>query len=133
MQQRTVEHVPQIFKGTAETMRLALHEQVQPTPAVSCAPFPVIECDFCHAKSKASSRRHHGNRHTNASSDTTGFVHPQFSTTAVEASASHVIGSLPVLDEFAVPVYNQIRQEQIVAEQERVQQHTAEQFAHLPV
>ena len=40
------------------------------------------------------------------------------------------------LDEFAVPVFNQIRQEQIVAEQEsveRVQQHTAEQHFHVPI
>ena len=39
---------------------------------------------------------------TDASSDTTSFVNPQFSTTAVEASASQVSGSLLLLDEFAV-------------------------------
>ena len=32
-----------------------------------------------------------------------------------------------------VPVCNQIRQEQIVAEQEHVQQRTAEQIVHVPV
>ena len=30
-------------------------------------------------------------------------------------------------------LYNQIRQEQIVAEQERVQRHTTEQIVHVPV
>ena len=60
-------------------------------------------------------------------------MNPQFSTTAVEAFASQVIGSLSLLDEFAVPVCNQIRQEQIVAEQVRVQQRTAEQIVHVPV
>ena len=44
-----------------------------------------------------------------------------------------MIGSLPLLDEFAVLVHNQIRQEQIAAKQERVQQCTAEQIAHVPV
>ena len=68
---------------------------------------------------------------TDASSDTTCFVTPQFSTTAVAASASRVIGSLPLLDEFAVLVYNQVHQEQIVAEQERVQQRIAEQIVHV--
>ena len=54
---------------------------------------------------------------TDVSSDTPGFVNPQFSTTAVAATASQVIGSLPLLVKFAAPVYNQIRQEQIVAEE----------------
>ena len=51
----------------------------------------------------------------------------------MEASASQVIGALHLLDGFAVPVCNQIGQEQIVAEQERVQQRTAEQIVHVPV
>ena len=71
-----------------------------------------------------------------ASSDTTSFVNPQFPTKAVEAFASQVIGSLPLLDEFAATVYDQVRQEQIAAEQERVervQQRTVEQIVHVPV
>ena len=64
---------------------------------------------------------------TGVSLDTTGFVNPPYPT-AVEASASHVVGSLPPLDEFTAPVY----QEQFVAEQERVQLHTAEQVVHVP-
>ena len=37
--------------------------------------------------------------------DITGLVNPQFSITAVEASPPHVVGSLPSLEEFDVPVY----------------------------
>ena len=70
---------------------------------------------------------------TDDSSDTTGFVNPQFCTTPVETSASQIICSLHFLDEFALLVYNKIRQEQIGAEQERVQQRTAEQIVHVPV
>ena len=51
----------------------------------------------------------------------------------MEAFASQVIGSRPLLDEFAVPVCNQTHQEQSVAEQERVQQCTAEQVVHVLV
>ena len=70
---------------------------------------------------------------TDASSGTTGFMNALFSTTAVEASASHVTGSFFLLAEIAVPVYNQIRQEQIVAEQECAQPRTTEQIVHVPV
>ena len=56
VQQKTVEHVPQIFKETAESMRLASHEKVQ---------------------------------------------------------QRNVVGSFPLLHEFAAPVYNQAHQEQI--------------------
>ena len=42
-------------------------------------------------------------------------MNSQFSVTAVEASASQVIGSLPRLEEFEAPVYDQIHQEHIVA------------------
>ena len=65
--------------------------------------------------------------------DTTGFMNPQFSVPAVEASASQAVGSSPSVDESASPQYNEFRQEQIVAEQERVQQRTAEQTVHVPV
>lgn len=66
---------------------------------------------------------------TDVSLTTTGFVNPPCPITIVEASASHVVGSLPPLDEFTAPVH----QEQFVAGQERVQQHTAEQIMHVPV
>ena len=68
--------------------------------------------------------------------DTTGFVNPRFSIPAVEASASQVVGSFPSVDESVSPLYNQVHQEQIAAEQEsveRVQQHTVEQIVHVPV
>ena len=44
---------------------------------------------------------------TDVNLDITGFVNPQFSSSAVETSAPQVIGSLPPLEEFAAPVYNQ--------------------------
>ena len=47
--------------------------------------------------------------------DITGLVNPQYSITAVEASAPQVVGSLPPSEEFDAPVYNQIHQQQIVA------------------
>ena len=58
-------------------------------------------------------------------------MNPQFSIPAVEACASRVVGSFPSVDESASPVYNQVHQEQIAAEQESVecvQQHTVEQI-----
>ena len=96
VQQRTVEHVPQIFKETAETMRWDSHEQMQPTPAVTCAtPVPVIECvtpspviEYIAPEPSVTSATP-GQQFppaytmstvtTDASSDTTGFVNPQFS------------------------------------------------------
>ena len=47
--------------------------------------------------------------------DITRLVNPQFSNTAMEASAPQVVGSLPPFEEFDAPVYNRILQEQIVA------------------
>ena len=47
--------------------------------------------------------------------DTAVLVSPQFSGTAVEASAPQIVGSLPPFAEFTEPVYNQVHQEQIVA------------------
>ena len=47
--------------------------------------------------------------------DMNGLVYPQFSSTAVDPFASHVVDSLPPLEEFTEPVYNQVHQEQIVA------------------
>ena len=47
-----------------------------------------------------------------------------------------VEGSLPSVDELSLPVYNQIHQEHIAAEQEsieRLQQHTAEHITHVPI
>ena len=54
---------------------------------------------------------------TGVSLDTTGLVNTQCSITAVEDSAPQVDGSLSPLDEFAAPVYNRVRQEQIGAEE----------------
>ena len=47
--------------------------------------------------------------------DIADLVHPQFSFTAVEAFSPLVVGSLPPLEEFDAPVYDQIHQEHIVA------------------
>ena len=47
--------------------------------------------------------------------DIIGLVNPQFSSTAVEASAPQVVVLLPLFQEFTAPVYNQVHQEQIVA------------------
>ena len=44
-------------------------------------------------------------------------VNPQYSITAVWASAPQVIGSFPPSKEFATPVYNQVHQQQIGAEE----------------
>ena len=48
----------------------------------------------------------------------TGSAHLPCPITAVEASASRVVGSLPLLDEFAAPVHQE--------------QHTAEQVTRVP-
>ena len=81
-------------------------QHIAPPPAVTCfAPCEQLPPDTMVTVT------------TDVTSDTTGFVNPQFSTSAVEASASQVIGPLPLLVMFAVPVYDQIRLEQIVAEE----------------
>ena len=49
--------------------------------------------------------------------DTSGLVNPQFSITAVWASAPQVIGLIPPSKEFATPVYNQVHQQQIGAKE----------------
>ena len=59
--------------------------------------------------------------------DITGFVNSQFFTTAVEASATQVVGSLLHSQEFVAPVYNHTNQEQIVA---TVQPHV--RFQEIP-
>ena len=46
---------------------------------------------------------------------TTGLVYPQFSSTAVVPSAPCVVGSLPPVEEFTEPVYDQVLQEHIAA------------------
>ena len=45
--------------------------------------------------------------------DVTGLVYPQFSCTAVDGSALQVVGSLPLGNVFAAPVFNQVHQEQL--------------------
>ena len=47
--------------------------------------------------------------------DIVGLVYPQFSSTAVEPFSPHVVGSVPPLEEFTEPMYNQIHQELFVA------------------
>ena len=46
--------------------------------------------------------------------DVTSLVNPQFSSTAVEGFAPQVVGSLPPLEEFTEPVYNQVHEELFV-------------------
>ena len=59
--------------------------------------------------------------------DMTGLVYPQFSSTAVEPFAPHVVVSLPPLEEFTEPVYNQVHQKQIATSE------TTENIAEIPV
>ena len=59
--------------------------------------------------------------------DITGLVNPQFSFSAVEASAPQVVGSLPPFEEFDAPVCSKIHQEQIFAEE--TTQNTYENLA----
>ena len=61
-----------------------------------------------------------------------GFGNLQFSSKAVEASASQVVGSFLAVDKSASPVYIHFHQEQVVADPEcveRVQQRTV----HVPI
>ena len=50
---------------------------------------------------------------TGVNLDVTGLVYPQFPGTAVESSASQVVGSLPPCEVFAAPVFDQAHQEQL--------------------
>ena len=50
---------------------------------------------------------------TGVNLDVAGMVYPHFSSTAVEGSASQVVGSLPLGEVFAAPVFNQVHQEQL--------------------
>ena len=50
---------------------------------------------------------------TGVNLDVPGMVYPQFSSTAVEGSASQVVDSLPLGEVFAAPVFNQVHQEQL--------------------
>ena len=63
-------------------------------------------------------------------------VNPQFSSFAVEASASQVVGSFPAVEESAPPVYKQVHQEHVTAEPgsfERTQQCNVENIFHVPI
>ena len=42
-------------------------------------------------------------------------MNPQISISAVDASPPQVVGSIPLSEDFAATVYNQVHQEQIVA------------------
>ena len=50
---------------------------------------------------------------TGVNLDVTGLVYPQFPGTAVESSASQVVGPLPPCEVFAAPVFDQVHQEQL--------------------
>ena len=50
---------------------------------------------------------------TGVNLDVTGVVHPHFSSSAVDGSASQVVGLLPLGDVFVAPVFNQVHQEQL--------------------
>ena len=58
---------------------------------------------------------------------TTDLVYPQFSSTAVEPYVPCVVGSLPLVEEFSAPVYDQGLQEHIAASE------FMENFAEIPV
>ena len=139
VRQQTVEHVPPNFPVTVEVVSVAPHEQVQqqttPVPLIEhvtssvnefIAPAPPVTFSTpsqqfpVYAVAAVT---------TGASLDTTSFVHSPCLVTDVEASASHVVGSLPPLGEFTAPVH----QERTVAKQKRVQQHTAEEIIHVPI
>ena len=119
-------------------------EYVAPTPVFDAAPAPVT---YHVTPAPADSYATPATVNTYVASATviaqiaspsaaTSFVSPQFTSFAVEASASQVVGSFPSEDETASPVYNQVHQEQIAAEQEsveRVEQHTVEQLVHVPI
>ena len=67
---------------------------------------------------------------TGVNLDVTGMVYPHFSSIAVDGSASQVVGSLPLGEVFAAPVFNQVHQEQLAGGVSRVA-HTlppAEEF-----
>ena len=66
---------------------------------------------------------------TDVNLDITSLVSQQFSSTAVETSAPQVIGSHPPFEVFTEPVYNQVRQEQIVAGEmtQKIIEHSAVQ------
>ena len=65
----------------------------------------------------------------------TSFVSPQFTSFAVEASASQVVGSFPAVDGSAPPAYKQVHQEQIAAEPESLVRNSAPSdiCIHVPI
>ena len=64
---------------------------------------------------------------TGVNLDVTGMVYPHFSSTAVEGSASQVVGSLPLGEVFAAPVFHQVHQELLAGGD------TTENIANFPV
>ena len=81
VQQRTVEQVVEQFDA-AHAAPTTVTKYVAPAPSRACA----------------------------ARSDTSGFVNPQISTTAVEASSPQDDDAISSLDEYSVPVYIKIHQ-----------------------
>ena len=82
-----------------------VNEHIVPAPAMTCA----VSCQQLPPVYTTTAVS------TDVNFDTTGLVHPQFSSTAVEASAPQVVVSLTSFEEFTAPVYNQVHQEQLVA------------------
>ena len=93
-------------------------EYMTPGPDVTCtAPAPVIEYvpDDTYAVTCAAAPDHTyiAPASPRVNRDIRGLVDPQFSTFAVEASASQVVGSFPAVDESAPPIYKQVHQKQM--------------------
>ena len=98
----------------AACSRAPVFEYVAPAPVTEyIAPAPAVTSD-AHSQQSPSVYTT-TTVTTDVNLDTIGLVYPQFSSTAVEPFSPQVVGSLPLLEEFDGPVYNQVHQEQIVA------------------
>ena len=127
------------YVARAPTVTVALAPAVTctaPAPVIDVAPAPVIEyiapAPFAPSQQLLPAYTM-ATVTTDVSLDLTSLANPQCFIIAVEATAPQVVGLPLSLDESAAPMYNQARQEQIAAEQDRVQQHTVEQIVHVPV
>ena len=125
-------NVKSIDETAATSAPSPMIEYVAPAPVVTyAAPAPVIEhvssalvIEYIApalAVSLAVPRQQLLPAHTTTTDttddnfDITDLVNPKFSISAVEAYPLQVVGSLSPLEEFVVPVFNQIHREQIVA------------------
>ena len=99
---------------TTHVVLAPVFEYVVPAPAIeNIAPAPAVTFDAPSPQLLPAYTMTTVN--PGVSFDITSLVSPQFSSTAVEASAPQVVVSLPPFEEFTAPVYNQVHQEQIVA------------------